>query len=136
MVRNSDREPLEFDLQSTVDLLISLLRVVGAVRIVIDGLDEIEDIERTRLLRQLLKISSGCDEARLLISSRSEADIKALLEKASKTMRVDTQNMASIHAFVISRYREWRQRVVHSAEDATEIEGLMGALAEKAKGNP
>lgn len=134
MVRYSNRDPLEFDLASAVNLLTSLIHGAGPVRIVIDGLDEIEQAERVRLLRQMLKVSGDCDEARVLICSRPEADITALLEKTSKSIRIDTQNTPIIHAFAMGRYRDWLQDRFLSPEDSTEIGGLIGALAGQAKG--
>ncbi|KAL6408506.1 NACHT domain protein [Ilyonectria robusta] len=134
MVRYSNRDPLEFDLTSAVNLLTNLIHGAGPVRIVIDGLDEIEQAERVRLLRQMLKVSSDCDEARVLICSRPEADITALLEKTSKPIRIDTQNTPIIHAFAMGRYHDWLQDHFLSPEDSTEIGGLISALAGQAKG--
>ncbi|RSL54227.1 hypothetical protein CEP54_010009 [Fusarium duplospermum] len=134
MVRYTDRDILEFDLSSAVKLFTNLAQGAGPVRIIIDGLDEIDETERVRLLHQMLKISIDCDEARILIASRPEADITSLLEKPSKSIRVDAQNTPSIHAFVMSRFGNWLQSHSLSPEDETEIRGLMGALAGQAKG--
>lgn len=135
MVRYTDRDVLEFDLSSAVKLFTNLVQGAGPVRIIIDGLDEIEETERVVLLRQMLTLSNDCDEARVLIASRPEADITSLLEKPSKSIRVDAQNTPSIHAFVMSRFDNWLQGHSLSPEDETEIRGLMGGLAGQAKGN-
>ncbi|RSM08743.1 hypothetical protein CEP52_004493 [Fusarium oligoseptatum] len=111
MVRYTDRDVLEFDLSSAVKLFTNLVQGAGPVRIIIDGLDEIDETERVRLLCQMLKLSIDCDDARVLIASRPEADITSLLEKPSKSIR---------HSLI--------------PEDETEIRGLMGAVAGQAKG--
>ncbi|RSL51391.1 hypothetical protein CEP53_008444 [Fusarium sp. AF-6] len=134
MVRYTDRDVLEFDLSSAVKLFTNLVQGAGPVRIIIDGLDEIDETERVRLLCQMLKLSSDCDEARVLIASRPEADITSLLEKPSKSVRVDAQNTPSIHTFVMSRFDNWLQGHSLIPEDETEIRGLMGAVAGQAKG--
>ncbi|KAJ3542097.1 hypothetical protein NM208_g4030 [Fusarium decemcellulare] len=134
MVRYTNRDPLEFDLPSTVRLFTNMLRGAGPVRIVVDGLDEINEVERVHFLRQMLKVSSDCNEVRVLIGSRPEADIKALLEKTSKPIRVDNRNTASIHAFAMSQFREWSQSRYLSPEDSTEVAELIGNLAHQAQG--
>ncbi|KAM0551841.1 hypothetical protein ACHAPJ_008177 [Fusarium lateritium] len=134
MVRQADRDSLEIDMSATVNLFINLVNGTGPVRIIIDGLDEVDETERIILLRQMLKISRECDQARILIASRPEGDIKTILEKTSKSIRVDTQNTSGIHAFVMSRYKEWLQTRSFNQGDSNEIERLIAAVADQAKG--
>ncbi|KAJ4246539.1 hypothetical protein NW762_013480 [Fusarium torreyae] len=134
MVRQIDRDSLEIDMSATVNLFINLVNGTGPVRIIIDGLDEVDETERTILLRYMLKASRECDQARILIASRPEGDIKAMLEKTSKSIRVDTQNTSGIHAFVMSRCKEWLQTRSFKQEDSNEIERLIAAVADQAKG--
>ncbi|KIL83643.1 hypothetical protein FAVG1_13126 [Fusarium avenaceum] len=137
MVRCSFREHLEFDLSSLVKLFTALVRVAGPVRIIIDGLDKIDKVEGSRFLDQILKVSSDSEEARVLISSRPEAYIKALIEnkKSSKSICVDTQNTPSINAFVKSQYGDWLQDRNLSPEDETEVWELLSDAVSQAKGS-
>jgi hypothetical protein len=46
VVRSTDRNPLEFDLQSAIKLLTDLVACSGPVRFAIDGLDEIKSLAK------------------------------------------------------------------------------------------
>ncbi|KAF4430541.1 NACHT domain protein [Fusarium austroafricanum] len=131
---HSSRDSIEYDLSATVKLFINLARGAGHVRIVIDGLDEIGELERANLLRRMLMVSTECPETRIMIASRPEGDIKALLEKKSKSIRVDTNNTDSIYAFAMTRCEEWLKDRCFSEKDSKEIKSHIGILARQAKG--
>jgi hypothetical protein len=133
MVLSADRNSLKTDLSSAITLLTNLINFLGSVRIIIDGLDEIGS-GMLRLLGQILTISKHCEGARVLISSRPEADIKAMLNKASIPIRVDDRNTPSIKTFVHSRLDEWVQGRVFTPEEREELTRLVDGIAKKAKG--
>lgn len=125
------------DLKSSMDvaatILTTLLAGAGPVYIVIDGLDEIDEIERYRLLTRLINLSANCSNMKVLVSSRAESDIERLLKKET-SIRIDRQNAGSIQAFVTQRAQEWFQERGFYPEAREEIEGLLASLASAAKG--
>jgi hypothetical protein len=117
-----------------VELLTTLLSTAGPVFIVIDGLDEIDQIERARLLHRLLELSNSCEEAKILVSSRIEDDIKSILCDKAVEIRIDNRNAGSIQAFVSRRVQAWFLSRDFLPEARTEIVGLLAPLSSKANG--
>lgn len=130
----SSRKDFENNITVATNLLIRLLDCAGPVYIIIDGVDEMDKVERGRLLRQLLDLSKNCVETKILISCRNEADITSILDPISESVRVDKRNASSIQAFVNRQSNEWFQtRNFHSNERA-DIERLLAPVAANAKG--
>jgi len=122
------------DLKTVMKLLITLLCTAGPVFIVIDGFDEIDEIERARLLYCLLELSSSCDETKILVSSRIEDDIRAVLRDKAVEIRIDSRNAGSIQAFVSRRVHAWFLSRDFLSEARTEIMGLLAPLSSKSNG--
>jgi len=121
-------------MKRATEILTTLLRVAGPVFIIIDGLDEIDEIERVRLLKCLLELSDSCDDAKILVSSRIEDDIKSVLSTKAVEIRVDSHNAGSIQAFINRRVQEWFVGRDFVPEARTEITGLLAPLSSKANG--
>jgi hypothetical protein len=117
-----------------VELLTTLLITAGPVFIIIDGLDEMDEIERPRLLYCLLELSNSCEEAKILVSSRIEDDIHAVLHGKTVEIRVDSRNAGSIQAFINRRVKEWFLSREFLPGARTEIEDLLAPLSSKANG--
>ena len=130
----SSRENFENSITVAVSLLTMLLNYAGPVYIIIDGLDEIDKIERERLLRQLLDLSKNCEKTKILISCRPEADIAIILDPASTSIRVDNRNASSIQTFVNYQSHRWFQTRNFLPNDRTDIERLLAPVAANAKG--
>jgi hypothetical protein len=130
----SSRENLKNSITVAFSLLSTLLNCAGPVYVIIDGVDEIDEIERGRLLRQLLDLSKNCEETKILISCRPEADITTILEPASTSIRVDNRNAGSIQAFVTRQSHRWFQTRNFLPDERAEIEGLLAPVAANAKG--
>nr|KAK5442811.1 hypothetical protein LTR18_005488 [Exophiala xenobiotica] len=133
IVCQSGQEALTNNIDVAMELLKSLVCYAAPVYVVIDGLDEIQELERCKFLRQILSLSEACEEVRILISSRDEVDIKQLL-KDHATIRVNLRNAGSIQNFVNQRAREWFSERNFYPEVRSEIEGLLAPLASHAKG--
>ena len=116
------------------EILKTLLNTAGTVFIIIDGLDEIEELERTRLLQRLLEISDVCVNTRILISSRMEDDIKRSLQNRVNEIRVDKLNAGSIQAFLNREVRAWFLSRDFTPEARTEITRLLAPVSSKANG--
>ena len=96
-------------------------------------MDEIDEVERGRLLKQLLQLCETCEDAKIFISSRAEDDISRLL-KDKATIRVDDRNAGSIQRYVTQRIREWFLERMFLPEAQTEIQALLAPLSSKSKG--
>ncbi|CZR60110.1 related to NACHT domain protein [Phialocephala subalpina] len=131
---HSTAKELKRDLKRAVELLTTLLITAGSTFIVIDGLDEIDEVERVRLLQHLLELSNTCDEAKILISSRREDDIHAILCDNAVEIRIDNRNAGSIQAFINRRVQAWFLSRDFLPEARTEIKGLLAPLSSKANG--
>ena len=130
----SSRANLKSSVTVATSLLTTFLNCAGPVYIIIDGVDEIDEIERGRLLRQLLNLSKNCKEANIMISCRPQADIREILNPASTSIRVDDHNAGSIQAFVTRQSRKWFQSRTFLSDERAEIEGLLAPVAANAKG--
>ncbi len=119
------------------DLLGNLLQNSGATAIVIDGLDEIEESERSYLIRGLLRLTRSGGNVKLFISSRPEPNIAKELLRASTELRLQDHNGGDIAELVgqergelLSRFREW------GADDdaCVEISGAFETIKKKSQG--
>ncbi|KIW65266.1 hypothetical protein PV04_07539 [Phialophora macrospora] len=136
IVCQSSSETLKSSIEAATELLKTLVHYVTPVYIVIDGIDEIDELERGRLLKHilsLLKTDDRASSARVCISSRIETDLTRML-KDWAIIRVDHHNAGSIQKFVNQCARQWYSEDNISPEMKSEIEGLLAPLASHAKG--
>jgi hypothetical protein len=130
----SSREHLKSSIEETALLLRTLLNGAGPVYIIIDGVDEINEIDRGNLLKQLTEISKNCEETKILVSSRIEADISKILSDNAAIIRVDQCNAGSIQTYVNQKTQEWFIERNFIPEAREQIQGLLSPLAANAKG--
>ncbi|KAK2017314.1 hypothetical protein LZ32DRAFT_576756 [Colletotrichum eremochloae] len=130
----SNGHDMKSSLDGAAELLQSLLKCAGLVYIVVDGIDEIEEMEHTRLLKQLLRLSIDCKDCRFLLSSRPESDITAILQDNTADIEVHHRNSGSVQAYANHRMAEWFRERSFTSEFQAEIEGLLAPLAHTAKG--
>ena len=128
------RETLKSNNEVALKILSTLLTCAGTAYIVIDGLDEVDEIERSLLVRQLLTILETCEGVKIFISSRPEADLKTLLTGHTTSIRVDDRNAGSIQAFVNQWTKNWFREGQVSPTGQAEIERWLAPLAYKSKG--
>jgi len=121
-------------LRAATDLLVSLIKSMGLVHVVIDGLDEMDEAERRRLLLELMTVTESCVEMRLLVASRSAHDLEPCLKPVSTAIQVDLCNTSGIQTYVRSRRAEWAQIRGFSQPEKTELARLVDPIAEKSKG--
>ncbi|KAI8718204.1 NACHT domain-containing protein [Fusarium sp. LHS14.1] len=133
-LRQSNHKNLRNSLEETADLLQSLLECAGETYVVIDGIDEIELVERSRLLKQLIKLGEACQKCRILLSSRSEDDVSTALREKVVDIKVDQRNAGSIKTFVNHQMKTWFDQRCFKAETRHDIEGWAAPLASNAKG--
>jgi len=136
VVCESSRENLRNSLDTAHKLLSDLvLACSGPVYIIVDGLDEIGEMERCLLVKRLTTLLEVSEELRVCLSSRPEADLKTCLANQPKsTLRVDAENAGSIQVFVDRWTEDWLRECHASAKFAAEIRRLLASLAWKSKG--
>ena len=115
-------------------LLLNLLQAVEVTYIILDGLDEINQIERQFVLKELLEINRDSAKTRLLLSSRIEPDIVRLLPTNVEEERVDYRNIDDIQDYVQIRTNEWLMSSPFDIETCGEIRKLIVPLPKKSGG--
>lgn len=104
------------------------------VYIVIDGVDEIEEGERSRLLEQLLRVSKNCQDCRILLGSRSESDLITILKDDTVKIEVHHRNSGGVQVYVKHRMAQLFRERAFVPEFQAEIERSLARLAHIAKG--
>jgi hypothetical protein len=130
----STRDTLKSNLSAAAGMLTILLNCAGPAFVIIDGVDEVDGVERSRLLKHILELSKSCADTKFLISSRPEADITKVLDDEATTIRVDNRNSGSIQAFINRYAQNWLQQRDFPQEAESEIKALLAPLAWKSKG--
>ncbi|KAK8054923.1 hypothetical protein PG993_000150 [Apiospora rasikravindrae] len=121
-------------LEGTTIFLSAVLACAGPTYLVLDGLDEMERIERSLLLDQLMLVLESSNETKLFISSRPEADLATKLNKKATDLPINKQNTPGIQTFVHQSMESWFARREFWPEEKAEIEACLKPLATKAKG--
>ncbi|KAI1488247.1 NACHT domain protein [Biscogniauxia mediterranea] len=134
VVCQSCNEKSKRSLQGATELFTTVLACVGPVYLIVDGLDEIDEVERGRLLTQLLLILKSSHEVRLFISSRAEADLNSILSSDVTVLRVDQRNSECIQTFIKQWAWRWFVEREFLPEEQTEIEAGLTPLAAKSQG--
>ncbi|KAK7976663.1 Short chain dehydrogenase sol3 [Apiospora arundinis] len=122
------------DVRSAASILRKIVEAAGHSYLVVDGLDEIGENDRRRLLEELLPISEKCSNLRILISSRPESDLDSLLRKDAKVIRVDHHNKSSIQTFVAIWVSKWTLNRSFGCAAEVKIQTHLALLSSKAKG--
>jgi nucleoside-triphosphatase THEP1 len=135
IVCQSDVAAVKSQIEIATALLKTVLDCAGPSHIVIDGLDEIDGIERTVLIKQLLHLSAECSELKVVFSSRGEADIARVLRDNKVTIiEAHRRNTESIEVFVDARRDDWFRERQFWPEMQEELTRLLNPLAAKAGG--
>lgn len=97
--------------------------------IVVDGIDEMDEKKRTKLLRQLQDIAKTCSSLRLMVSSRNEHDIAATPEKRQTLpICVSSRNENSIALYVKHHVDKWLSSRGVTGSDEVEVRQLLQNL--------
>jgi hypothetical protein len=134
VICQSCSEESKRNLKGATELLTTVLACAGPAYLIVDGLDEMEEVERGRLLTRLLEIVKSSSEARLFISSRAEADLESILGDESIILRVEQRNLECIQTFVKHWTQSWFRERDFWPEERTEIEAGLVPLAVRSEG--
>jgi len=114
-----------------------ILDNVDLVSLIVDGLDEIDVEERSKILIILLSLIEKAENFRVFISSRNETDIFEMLSYTGP-LHVGMQNAADIDAYVKSEGEEVIRKLTtdittrHKVESA--VRAILGEVSQKAHG--
>jgi Cdc6-like AAA superfamily ATPase len=136
-IRSSLVESSKQDLDSTKyvsQVFKTLLASIGPIYIIVDGLDEMEALERGILLQQLTSMTE-CPEVKILVSSRPEDDIANILETKSKNIRIDDNNGQGIRLYIKQKVEEWMEVAKFSREARGKIERLLIPIVANSNGS-
>lgn len=136
MLTDSDKRDFMSNLVTAKGLLEDVLKCKGATFVVVDGLDEVEEVERKLLQSSLLDVLHACKDTvlRVCISSRAEDDIARLLAPKAAVIRVHTRNRGGVFTYVNSRFDEWMGNADFLDEGKSEIKALLSPICMKARG--
>ena len=126
------------DLKSFADynqqLLTDLLQCIGVTFIVLDGLDEISEIERDILLKGFLQMSNQCPDLKIMISSREEIDRSSLLRSRALSLRIGLRNSEDIELYFITKAEEWLNTLDLDEDMYYQLTSLLQEVPKKAEG--
>ncbi|KAK0617622.1 hypothetical protein B0T14DRAFT_569112 [Immersiella caudata] len=136
MLTDSDPSDLKTDTKFVKELLADALKCAGDTFMVIDGLDEVEELQRNQFLTSMMEIldASGDPKLRVCISSRAEDDIAKMLQPRADTVRVDKENGSAIFTYVSNRYEQWMANSDFLDDGRSEIKVLLQPVSTRAKG--
>ncbi|KAL1857635.1 hypothetical protein Daus18300_010275 [Diaporthe australafricana] len=130
---HSDERNLSGSTTYVSGLLKALLKSIGPTYIILDGLDEMDAVERRILLQQLDELND-CTEVKILVSSRPEDDIGNTLAAKAVGIRVDKENSAGIQTYVNQRTHNWLNGEGFDQEARRQIKSLLLPLTGNANG--
>lgn len=134
VICKSTGQKLKSHLEEAAELLKTVLECAGASYVIVDGLDEIDSLERSALIKQLVRLCTECTKTKVLFSSRIEENITSLLKDKTFEIDVHSRNSGSIQTFVNWRKAEWCQERGFRPEFRNELDSLLAPLAADAKG--
>ncbi|KAL9567379.1 hypothetical protein ACKAV7_008454 [Fusarium commune] len=130
----SNLQHLGSDFNVASALLQTLIQSAGVVHLIVDGLDEVEPVQRSRLIKELLRLSGDSEECHILLTSRAESDISRDLDGKTTDVQVDKDNAGSIQAFIDQTIGEWFKERGFVPDIQHQIRGWAAPLASRAKG--
>ena len=124
-------------LEFTTELFANLVKEAGPIFVVIDGVDEMAELERRLLLKALTGQLEACEDLKLLISSRRERSIAVVLGDDVPSARVDRKNITDIEAYIGKETENWLPELrSYGADDSmcSEAKLLLKSISQKAEG--
>lgn len=102
--------------------------------VIVDGLDEINQVQRSKLIKELVRLSTECDDCRILLTSRPETDISNTLDGKTSNLQVDHKNAGSIQLYIDHTMDRWFEEREFVPEVRHQLRGWAAPLASRAKG--
>ncbi|GAM36872.1 hypothetical protein TCE0_022r06309 [Talaromyces pinophilus] len=129
-----NQRDLKSNTKKVAELLKTAISVVGPVFVIVDGVDEIDECERTHILCILLDTLKESSEMKICFSSRAEDDIDRIIGAQAKIIRVDKKNSGSIQSYINYRTKQLIDKHRFSPAAKKEIVSLISPVAANSKG--
>ena len=136
MLTDSNKRDFMRNLVAAKSMLQDVLKYQGSVFVVVDGLDEVDEVERKLLQSSLLDVLHACKDTglRVCVSSRAEDDISKFLAPKAAVIRVNKRNRGGIYTYVSRRFEEWMENADFLDKGKAEIKALLSPICIKARG--
>lgn len=135
MVCLSNAGDLKSNLASATELLKSMILHAGPVYFIIDGVDEIGEAERGRMVGQLLALVQPRTGLDVILSSRPEADLMHALGDAAMVIQVHDHNQQNIESYVTTSTEQmFLDRQILQKHHQEKMKTLMAPVAKRARG--
>jgi len=117
-------------------VLEDLLDSQQSTYIILDGLDECSEQQRSGILDIVTKIISGCTAVRIMVSSRRVSDIEVSVGEIAQIIEIEDGSREDIKKFVKLKLGEWFKRIKSRAPPGMEkfIRGLEKPIVYKSEG--
>ena len=115
------------------DLLENILKESPTTYFVVDGVDEVAEMERVLLLKSLMNLQKF-QNLKLLISSRAEYDITLYLGSQCGRLQVHESNSQDIAHYVDHRTNSWLSGLDIDLELASELRRLTKKIGPNSEG--
>lgn len=112
----------------------NILKQLPTTYLVIDGLDEIPECDRPRLLRSFLELRDVQDNVKVLISSRAEQDIAMTLGSKVDLIRIHDGNSQDVQTYVDKRVDEMISNMCVDMDIKKEFQMLTESIGPNSKG--
>lgn len=135
--QNDNRQKFNSDVEYLKGLLSNVVEDFESVYIVVDGLDEIEEVNRKPILKMLLEVVDLCGNIRFLLSSRREHDILRALDSRAVSLMLNEKNLRDIEKYVEVQRQEWSEELRTygcSDSDSDELKSELEKVAVKSGG--
>lgn len=128
-----DERELTSGTKPIITMFEKLMLCSGPSYIIIDGLDEIDELERGIVLQHVIAVTKACTTLKVLISGRPSEDIEGKLKKEAK-ITVHERNAGSIQSYVDQRTPKLLKIFAEDPKAKSEIHGLLKCLGAESKG--
>ncbi|KAK7709701.1 hypothetical protein SLS57_008606 [Botryosphaeria dothidea] len=127
-------DQLSTSVEYSTDVIKNILKQLPTTYLVIDGLDEIPECDRPRLLRSFLELRDVQDNVKVLISSRAEQDIAMTLGSKVDLIRIHDGNSQDVQHYVDKRVGEMMSNMCVDMDIKKEFQPLAESIGPNSKG--
>ncbi|KAJ8126088.1 hypothetical protein O1611_g7550 [Lasiodiplodia mahajangana] len=134
IIRESFSEECMASLRKATDFLIDFVDSTSPSFLVVDGLHEMEEVQRGRLASELLRIQNKTSKVRIFISCRKELGLSQILGRHGSVLYARRRNFEYIQDFVKKWAESWFEERRFWPEEQAEVESLLDSIVVKTRG--
>ncbi|KAI0107251.1 hypothetical protein GGR51DRAFT_559592 [Nemania sp. FL0031] len=134
IVRGSFSKKYRTTLRGATSFLIELIECTDPTFLIVDGLHEMDEVQRGRLASELVAIQRSTSNARILISCRPEPSLLKIIGRYSIDLQIEERNSRRIRAFVYKWAESWFAERCFGREEKADIELYLDQMVLKSRG--